>query len=109
MTWCANSSRVCARFCIPLRPKRDGSQGQAAHRPRAPQWDNGWTDIAHAFLTIHQAQTGSGRQVTYKASRTATTGHADLAWATMHALINDPLGQIDEAGFSGRRGFARSF
>ena len=73
------------------------------------QWDNGWTDIAHAFLTIHQAQTGSGRQVTYKASRTATTGHADLAWATMHALINDPLGQIDEAGFSGRRGFARSF
>ena len=81
---------------------------QLIHHGRL-QWDAGWTDIAHAFLTIHQAQTGSGRQVTYKASRTATTGHADLAWATMHALINDPLGNIDEAGFSGKRGFARIF
>ena len=81
---------------------------QLIHHGRL-QWDNGWTDLAHAFLTIHQAQTGSGKQVTYKASRTATTGHADLAWATMHALINDPLGTIDEAGFTGRRGFARVF
>nr|DAS52740.1 MAG TPA: large terminase [Caudoviricetes sp.] len=81
---------------------------QLIHHGRL-QWDAGWTDIAHAFLTIHQAQTGSGRQVTYKASRTATTGHADLAWATMHALINDPLGEIATAGFSGKRGFARIF
>ena len=81
---------------------------QLIHHGRL-QWDAGWTDIAHAFLTIHQAQTGSGRQVTYKASRTTTTGHADLAWATMHALINDPLGEIATAGFSGKRGFARIF
>lgn len=81
---------------------------QLIHHGRL-QWDAGWTDIAHAFLTIHQAQTGSGRQVTYKASRTATTGHADLAWATMHALINDPLGEIATADFSGKRGFARIF
>ena len=36
---------------------------QLIHHGRL-QWDAGWTDIAHAFLTIHQAQTGSGRQVT---------------------------------------------
>lgn len=81
---------------------------QLIHHGRL-QWDNSWTDIAQAFLTIHQAPTGSGRQVTYKANRTQSTGHADLAWATMHALIHDPLGSIDEVGFSGKRGFARTF
>jgi hypothetical protein len=29
--------------------------------------------------------------VTYTAGRTEDTGHADLAWACMHALINEPL------------------
>ncbi|WP_039013028.1 terminase large subunit domain-containing protein [Pseudomonas brassicacearum] len=54
------------------------------------EWDAGWTDIAQAFLTIKRGATGSG-QITYSASRTDATGHADIAWAIMHALANEPL------------------
>jgi uncharacterized protein YjcR len=54
------------------------------------EWDAGWSDIAQAFLTIKRGTTGSG-QVTYSASRTDATGHADIAWAIMHALANEPL------------------
>ncbi|MQT93038.1 terminase large subunit domain-containing protein [Pseudomonas helleri] len=54
------------------------------------EWDAGWTDVAQAFLTIKRGTTGSG-QITYSASRTEATGHADIAWAIMHALANEPL------------------
>jgi hypothetical protein len=54
------------------------------------EWDAGWTDIAQAFLTIKRGTTTSG-QVTYSASRTDATGHADIAWSIMHALFNEPL------------------
>jgi len=54
------------------------------------EWDAGWTDIAQAFLTIKRGATNSG-QITYSASRTDATGHADIAWAVMHALANEPL------------------
>ncbi len=54
------------------------------------EWDAGWTDVAQAFLTIKRGTTGSG-QITYSASRTDATGHADIAWAIMHALTNEPL------------------
>ncbi|WP_454867342.1 terminase large subunit domain-containing protein [Pseudomonas farris] len=54
------------------------------------EWDAGWTDIAQAFLTIKRGSTNSG-QITYSASRTEATGHADIAWAVMHALSNEPL------------------
>jgi hypothetical protein len=35
--------------------------------------------------------TASERAVTYKAERSEETGHADLAWAFMHALHHEPL------------------
>ncbi|WP_252088553.1 terminase family protein, partial [Pseudomonas sp. MWU13-3659] len=54
------------------------------------EWDAGWTDIAQAFLTIKRGTTGGG-QITFSASRTDATGHADIAWAVMHALHNEPL------------------
>ncbi len=54
------------------------------------EWDAGWNDIAQAFLTIKRGTTASG-QVTYSASRTDATGHADVAWAVMHALQYEPL------------------
>ncbi|CAI8701822.1 putative ATPase subunit gpP of terminase [Pseudomonas sp. IT-P2] len=57
---------------------------------RRIEWDAGWNDIAAAFLTIKRAATTSG-QITYSASRTEATGHADIAWAVMHALANEPL------------------
>lgn len=54
------------------------------------EWDAGWSDIAAAFLTIKRGTTNSG-QITYSASRTDATGHADIAWAIMHALAHEPL------------------
>ncbi|ELO6605125.1 TPA: terminase-like protein, partial [Escherichia coli] len=33
----------------------------------------------------------SGNRPTYEASRSEEASHADLAWATMHALFNEPL------------------
>ncbi|AIS15511.1 terminase [Pseudomonas chlororaphis subsp. aurantiaca] len=54
------------------------------------EWDAGWTDIAQAFLTIKRGTTQGG-QITFSASRTDATGHADIAWAVMHALHNEPL------------------
>lgn len=55
------------------------------------EFDTSWTDLAHAFLSIHRTLTASGRNVTFEAGRTESTGHADLAWACMHALDNEPL------------------
>jgi len=54
------------------------------------EWDAGWTEIAQAFLSIKRGTTNSG-QITYSASRTEATGHADVAWAIMHALAHEPL------------------
>ncbi|SOB60546.1 conserved protein of unknown function [Pseudodesulfovibrio profundus] len=54
------------------------------------EWDSVHNDIAHAFLTIRQDTSTTGF-ITYSAARTASTGHADVAWAIMHALHNEPL------------------
>ncbi len=55
------------------------------------EFDNGAIDIAHSFMAIRAELTGSQKQVTYVASRAGDTGHADLAWAVMHVLHNEPL------------------
>lgn len=55
------------------------------------EFDAGWTDLAQAFLSIRKTTTASGRASTFEAGRSDDTGHADLAWATMHALDNEPL------------------
>ena len=57
------------------------------------EFDNGATgiDLAQAFMSIKRTLTASGSQATYTAGRTEQTGHADLAWACMHALDNEPL------------------
>ena len=61
------------------------------------EFDAGASDIAASFMSIRAELTGSQRQVTYTASRAGDTGHADLAWAIMHALSNEPL-DPSEAG-----------
>ena len=53
-------------------------------------WDARETTIAHAFLTIRRIMTPGG-QITYAANRTDSTGHADVAWAIMHALDHEPI------------------
>lgn len=55
------------------------------------QFDSGDTDLAQSFMAIRRTLTASSRQMTYVAGRRAGTGHADLAWATMLALSNEPL------------------
>jgi hypothetical protein len=54
------------------------------------EWNAEETTIAHAFLTIRKIMTPGG-QISYAANRTDTTGHADVAWAIMHALANEPI------------------
>lgn len=55
------------------------------------EFDAGWTDLAQSFMAIRQTITASQRQVTYTAGYSEQTGHADLAWACLHALGNEPL------------------
>lgn len=63
------------------------------------EFDAGWTDMASAFMSIRRQATASGANITYTAGRNGKIGHADLAWATMHALDKDPLdGDIGNTG-----------
>jgi len=55
------------------------------------EFDAGWRDVVQSFMSIRRTLTTSGRKVTYVAGRSEETSHADLAWATMHALINEPI------------------
>jgi len=55
------------------------------------EFDAGWVDLAQSFMAIKRTMSDSGRYVKYSAGRSADIGHADLAWACMHALINEPL------------------
>lgn len=62
---------------------------------RLLEWDSGATDIVSAFLSIRQAPTASGRQMTFTASRSEETGHADAAWAIMHAIDKVHFAEFD--------------
>lgn len=62
------------------------------------EYDAGWSDVTQAFMSIRREMTASGRQSTFKSRRSEETGHADVAWATLHALLREPI----EAG-SGQR------
>lgn len=55
------------------------------------KFDTAMLDIVSAFVSIKKTLTTSGRNVTFKAGRGGDDGHADLAWATMHILMNEPL------------------
>lgn len=60
-------------------------------KDRRLEFDAGDTDLARSFMAIKKVLTPSGRQATYTAGRTEETGHADLAWATMHAMAWEPI------------------
>ena len=55
------------------------------------EYDVSATDITTSFMAIRKTMTSSGRSAPYEASRTEEASHADVAWATMHALLNEPL------------------
>lgn len=54
------------------------------------EWDAEHTDIPQALLQVHMTSTGSD-QITYSADRSSETGHADVGFALMHAVSNEPL------------------
>jgi uncharacterized protein YjcR len=62
------------------------------------EFDAGWLDVAQAFMAIRPEITKGGTQVTYVASRAGGAGHADLAWAIMHALFFEPLDITEPVG-----------
>ena len=61
------------------------------------EYDAGWHDVSSAFMAIHPALTRGQKHVTYVSGRNAAHGHADVAWAIMNALINEPF-DADDAG-----------
>jgi len=66
-------------------------KGQSLFRAGRVEFDAGWTDVMQAFMAIRPALTGSGKGVTYVAGRNGQIGHADIAWAILHAFSNEPL------------------
>ncbi|WP_442905505.1 phage terminase large subunit family protein [Halomonas sp. BC04] len=73
-------------------------QAQQIMRKGRLEFDAGWSDLMQSFMAIKRELTDSGRQFTYKSGRNKQTGHADLAWATMHALHKEPIEGPAEAG-----------
>ncbi|MBV8972709.1 MAG: terminase family protein [Sphingomonadaceae bacterium] len=70
-------------------------QAKAIISRRRLEYDAGWNDVTQSFMAIRRVLTASGEQVTYKASRGNGVGHADLAWAVMHALAAEPIEGVD--------------
>ncbi len=54
-------------------------------------WDAEHKDIGASFLAIKRGVTGSTNQMTFKADRTESAGHADVFFAISHAAANEPL------------------
>jgi hypothetical protein len=61
------------------------------------EYDAGWHDVSSALMAIRPMLTKGQKQVTFASGRTAAHGHADIAWALLNALINEPL-DASEAG-----------
>ncbi|WP_151173461.1 terminase large subunit domain-containing protein [Pseudoalteromonas ruthenica] len=53
------------------------------------EYDKDAVAVASSFINIRKKVVGD--QVTYASNRSAEIGHADIAWAIMHAMIFEPL------------------
>lgn len=73
-------------------------QAQQIMRKGRLEFDAGWADMAQSFMAIKRELTASGRQMTYTSGRNRLTGHADLAWAVMHALHFEPITGAADSG-----------
>ncbi|CAI2488321.1 terminase large subunit domain-containing protein [Serratia ficaria] len=56
------------------------------------EYDRGEFDLITAFNAVRKVLTPGG-VITYDTDRTRGVSHGDLAWATMLAIVNEPLGQ----------------
>ena len=64
------------------------------------EFDAGNKDLAQSLMSIKKTLTASQKQITFTAGRSDEVGHADLAWALMHAIYNEPLAGITESNTS---------
>lgn len=64
-------------------------KAQSVIRQRRFEFDASLQEVVSAFTSIRKTTTGA--QITYASDRSRDTGHADMAWAIMHALDNEPL------------------
>lgn len=76
-------------------------KGQHVFRAGRIEFDAGWTDLMQALMAIRPTLTASQKGVTYTARRNGEIGHADIAWALLHALSNEPLDVGTESQASG--------
>lgn len=54
-------------------------------------------EVGSSFMAIKKQLTNSQRQITYVADRSEESSHADLAWACLQVLINEPFdGRMEE-------------
>jgi len=70
-------------------------KAKSVFNDRRIEFDISWTDLALSLMSIHPQLTKDQRQLTFVARRSAETGHADLAWALLHALFFEPLDGAD--------------
>lgn len=59
------------------------------------RWDAEHSDIAPAFLAIKRQS--NGKTISYVAARDSNIGHADVAWAIMHALSFEQLTKREQS------------
>ena len=90
---------VALQYSVELKTRMVLKALNVLHHGRL-EFDAGHTDIAASFMSIRKTLTPSQRQVTYQAGRSEETSHADIAWATMHALYNEPLEGVTAANSS---------
>lgn len=64
------------------------------------EYDAGDKDMTQSLMSIKKTMTSSQKQITFTAGRSEEIGHADLAWALMHAIYNEPLAGITETNTS---------
>ena len=68
---------------------------QAVIRKARFEYDSGWSDVSAALMAIRPVL--RGKTITYTSGRTAGGGHADIAWAILHAVSSEPM-DASEAG-----------
>lgn len=70
---------------------RMGLRAKELFERRRLQFDAGKIEIAKAFLSIKKAMTAGQTAKTLITTRSADTGHGDVAWAVMNALEKAPV------------------
>lgn len=80
---------------------RMGLRAKELFQKRRLQFDAGLTSVAKAFLSIKKAMTSGGGNKTLVTTRSALTGHGDMAWAIMNGLEKAPIVDITDPSQQG--------